>query len=153
MGYRIRVNGISHSVDAPGRMPLLWVLRDLLGLTGTRFGCGQGDCGACTVLIDGRPRRACVTPLESVIDRQILTIEGLAPSALHRVQEAWLDEQVAQCGGCQPGMILRATALLQERPRPSDAEIDEAFAHHLCRCGTYQRIRRAIHRAAGEAGP
>ncbi len=150
MVLEIRVNGETHTVEVSAGMPLLWVLRDVLGLTGTKFGCGQGDCGACTVLVDGRPRRSCITPVESVVGREILTIEGLAGREMHRVQKAWLDEQVVQCGACQPGMILGAVALLQEHPHPTDEQIDRALAHHLCRCGTYQRVRRAIHRAADE---
>lgn len=151
MKLSLRVNGSEHAVDLPPDMPLLWVLRDVLQLTGTRFGCGQGDCGACTVLIDGKPRRSCITTLHEVQGKEILTIEGLAEETLHPVQQAWLKEQVSQCGACQSGMILAATALLQDNPDPSDADIDARLNANLCRCGTYQRVRRAIHRAAGEA--
>ena len=148
MKYTLQVNGEKHPVDVSPDMPLLWVLRDVLDLMGTRFGCGQGDCGACTVLVDGRPRRSCITTVEEVAKKKIITIEGLAKKTLHPLQEAWLEEQVSQCGACQSGMILSAVALLEDIPNPSDAQIDARLGANFCRCGTYQRIRRAIHRAA-----
>lgn len=151
MKHLLKVNGQEHTVDLPSDMPLLWVLRDALQFTGTRFGCGQGDCGACTVLIDDRPRRSCITTLGEVEGKEILTIEGLAEESLHPVQQAWLEEQVSQCGACQSGMILTVAALLQSNPDPTDAEIDLKLGANLCRCGTYQRVRRAIHRVAREA--
>jgi len=144
----LRVNGTLHRVDAPGDMPLLWVLRDLLGLTGTKYGCGVAACGACTVLVGGVAVRSCQTPLEAV-DGPVTTIEGLGqPGALHILQQEWIAHQVAQCGWCQSGQILQAASLLRQIPRPSDAEIDAAMAGNLCRCGTYPRIRAAIHAAA-----
>ncbi len=146
----LSVNGVALAVNAEPNMPLLWVLRDLLNLTGTKFGCGVGMCAACTVLINGEATRSCITPVSAVGDKTITTIEGLSTDDKHPVQEAWLDEAVAQCGYCQPGKIMTAVALLDKNPHPSDAEIDEAFENNLCRCGTYLRIRRAIHRA--EAG-
>ena len=150
MSVTLNVNGQEQRVDVPEDMPLLWVLRDLLHLTGTKFGCGQGDCGSCTVLLDGRPQRSCVLPVKRAVGKEILTIEGLSADGLHAVQQAWLDEQVSQCGGCQPGMILRSVALLEEDADPDDAAIDEALDGNLCRCGTYQRVRLAVHRAAKE---
>ncbi len=144
------VNGESHTVDVPGDTPLLWVLRDTLGLTGTKFGCGAGLCQACTVHLDGDAVPSCSTPVSGAAGREITTIEGLAAELSHPVQKAWLAEQVPQCGYCQPGQIMGAAALLARNPKPSDVEIDEAMSSHLCRCGTYQRIRRAIHRAAQE---
>lgn len=150
MSVTLNVNGKEQRVDVPEDMPLLWVLRDLLHLTGTKFGCGQGDCGSCTVLLDGRPQRSCVLPVKRAVGKEILTIEGLSADGLHAVQQAWLEEQVSQCGGCQPGMILRSVALLEEDADPDDAAIDEALDGNLCRCGTYQRVRRAVHRAAKE---
>jgi aerobic-type carbon monoxide dehydrogenase small subunit (CoxS/CutS family) len=146
------VNGRPRTVDVSPDMPLLWVLRDTLGLTGTKFGCGMSLCGACTVHVDGEATRSCVTPVSSVAGKKITTIEGLASSG-HPVQQAWLAEQVPQCGYCQPGMMMTAAALLARKSKPTDAEIDEAFAGHICRCGTYQRIRRAIHRATSKAKP
>jgi aerobic-type carbon monoxide dehydrogenase small subunit (CoxS/CutS family) len=142
--FDLQVNGRSYTVEAEAEMPLLWALRDLLGLTGTKFSCGEGLCGACTVLIDGVPTRSCITPLASVGGKAITTIEGLA----HPVQQAWQDEHVSQCGYCQPGQLLNAAALLDRNPKPTDADIDAAMAGTLCRCGTYQRIRKAIHRVA-----
>ena len=131
-------------------MPLLWALRDVLQLTGTKFGCGVAACGACTVLVDGQPQRSCVTPLAAVAGRRIRTIEGLAAGGkLHALQKAWIDQQVPQCGYCQSGMLMAAAALLQHQPRPSDADIDAAITN-LCRCGTYPRVRAAIHAAAAE---
>lgn len=148
--YDLQINGQAYTVEAQAQMPLLWVLRDLLGLTGTKFSCGSGLCGSCTVLIDGEPTRSCVTLVESTAGKTITTIEGLSPDVSHPLQEAWLEENVSQCGYCQPGQIMNAAALLQKNPAPSDAEIDAAMGDVLCRCGTYQRIRKAIHRAAGE---
>jgi isoquinoline 1-oxidoreductase subunit alpha len=145
----LTINGAARTVDAEPSMPLLWVLRDLLGLTGTKFSCGAGLCGACTVLVDGEALRSCVTPVSAGVDRAITTIEGLSSDGTHPVQRAWLAEAVAQCGYCQAGQIMTAVALLSKTPRPSDADIDAAFADTLCRCGTYMRIRRAIQRAAG----
>jgi isoquinoline 1-oxidoreductase subunit alpha len=145
---KLLVNGQVHDVAAPDDMPLLWVLRDLLGLTGTKFGCGMAQCGACTVLVDGEPLRSCVRPVAAVAGRSITTIEGLSPNGDHVVQRAWAEMDVVQCGYCQSGQILAAVALLGARPKPSDAEIDAALGGNLCRCGTYQRIRGAVHRAA-----
>jgi aerobic-type carbon monoxide dehydrogenase small subunit (CoxS/CutS family) len=147
--FRLDVNGKSRAVDVPGDMPLLWVLRDVLGLTGTKFGCGVALCGACTVHLDGVPTRTCVTPVAAVGAKRITTIEGLSPDGDHPVQRAWVQEEVPQCGFCQSGQIMAAAALLVENADPTDAEIDEAMTN-ICRCGTYQRIRRAIHRAARE---
>jgi isoquinoline 1-oxidoreductase alpha subunit len=145
---KLDVNGVMRDVDAPADMPLLWVLRDLLHLTGTKYGCGIAQCGACTVHIDGSPRRACVTPVASVEGRKITTIEGLSAKGDHPVQRAWAELDVVQCGYCQSGQIMSAAALLAAQPKPSDADIDSALAGNLCRCGTYQRIRAAVHRAA-----
>jgi isoquinoline 1-oxidoreductase alpha subunit len=139
-----------YTVEAEAQMPLLWVLRDLLGFTGTKFSCGVGLCGACTVLIDGTPTRSCVTPVEDMVGKDIVTIEGLSQDVSHPLQEAWLVENVSQCGYCQPGQIMSAAALLKNTPHPTDAQIDAAMGDVLCRCGTYQRIRKAIHRAAEE---
>ena len=146
--YDLQVNGQTHTVEAEAQMPLLWVLRDLLGLTGTKFSCGAGLCGSCTVLIDGEPTRSCVTLVENTVGREITTIEGLSEDISHPLQKAWLEEHVTQCGYCQPGQIMSAAALLQKNPAPTDAQIDAALGDVLCRCGTYQRIRKAIHRAA-----
>lgn len=148
--YDLQINGQAYTVEAEAQMPLLWVLRDLLGLTGTKFSCGLGLCGTCTVLIDGEPKRSCVTLVESVVGKTITTIEGFSPDISHPLQRAWLEEHVTQCGYCQPGQILTAVALLQKNPQPTDAEIDTALSDVLCRCGTYQRIRKAIQRAAQE---
>ena len=142
------VNGRRRSVGVSPDTPLLWVLRDTLGLTGTKFGCGMALCGACTVHLDGEPVRSCVTPVSAVAGNAVTTIEGLAAKVLHPVQTAWIAEDVPQCGYCQSGQIMCAAALLGKRPAPTDAEIAEAMSGVLCRCGTYQRIRRAIHRAA-----
>jgi isoquinoline 1-oxidoreductase alpha subunit len=144
----LTVNGQPHALDLEPEMPLLWVLRDVLHLTGTKFGCGMALCGACTVHVDGAPVRSCVTPVGSVTGR-VTTIEGLGtPEALHAVQAAWIAHQVAQCGYCQSGQIMAAAALLQRNPAPTDADIDTALAGHLCRCGAYPRIRAALHDAA-----
>ena len=149
--YDLQINGQTHTVEAQAQMPLLWVLRDLLGLTGTKFSCGAGLCGSCTVLIDGEPIRSCVTLVENAAGKAITTIEGLSLDISHPLQKAWLEEHVTQCGYCQPGQIMNAAALLQKTPHPTDTEIDAAMSDVLCRCGTYQRIRKAIHRAAEEA--
>jgi aerobic-type carbon monoxide dehydrogenase small subunit (CoxS/CutS family) len=148
--FTLQVNGTPHTVTADPAMPLLWALRDLLGLTGTKFGCGAGLCGACTVHLDGAAIRSCQTPLAAVSGRQITTIEGLAANRSHPLQRAWIAEDVPQCGYCQSGQIMSAAALLATNAHPTDAEIDAALAGNLCRCGTYTRIRRAIHRAAQE---
>jgi isoquinoline 1-oxidoreductase subunit alpha len=142
------LNGEAQAVAVLPDMPLLWVLRDVLGLTGTKFGCGAGLCGACTVHIEGRPQRSCVTPVSAVAGRTVTTIEGLSPDRSHPVQKAWIEEDVPQCGYCQPGQIMSAAALLDKTPDPADADIDAAMRHNLCRCGAYEQIRRAIHRAA-----
>jgi isoquinoline 1-oxidoreductase alpha subunit len=142
------VNGISHDVDVAGDTPLLWVLRDQLNLTGTKYGCGMGVCGACTVHLDGKATRSCQTPVSSLGARKVTTIEGLSANNNHPVQHAWIAEQVPQCGYCQSGQIMQAAALLAKTPHPTDDQINEAMAGNLCRCGTYQRIRRAIHQAA-----
>jgi aerobic-type carbon monoxide dehydrogenase small subunit (CoxS/CutS family) len=148
--FTLSVNGESRTVDVPAEMPLLWVLRDALNLTGTKYGCGMALCGACTVLLDGQATRTCVTPVSAVGSRAITTIEGLSADGTHPVQQAWIAEEVPQCGFCQSGQVLAAAALLGENADPTDADIDAAMTN-ICRCGTYQRIRRAIHRAAGEA--
>ena len=144
----IVVNGKPHSVEVAPDTPLLWVLRDTLGYTGTKFGCGQALCGACTVHVDGEPTRSCVTRISAIGARKITTIEGLSPDGQHPVQQAWLAAQVPQCGYCQAGMIMTTAALLAAAPNPTDAEIDEALGGHICRCGTYARIRKAVHDAA-----
>jgi len=144
------VNGKRRTVDVAANTPLLWVLRDSLGLTGTKFGCGIAQCGACTVHINGQAVRSCVMPVSAVGANAITTIEGLSASTTHRVQKAWIAEDVPQCGYCQSGQVMAAAALLQRTPQPSDADIDAAMTN-ICRCGTYQRIRAAIHRAAKEA--
>lgn len=145
----LNVNGRSVQADAPPEMPLLWVLRDVLNMTGTKFGCGVAACGACTVLVGGEPRRSCVTPASSVAGKPVRTIEGLSPDLTHPLQKAWIAEQVPQCGYCQSGMLMAATALLEKNRNPSDADIDTAMTN-LCRCGTYQRVRAGIKRAAAE---
>jgi aerobic-type carbon monoxide dehydrogenase small subunit (CoxS/CutS family) len=148
----LNVNGQEYTVEVPPDMPLLWVLRDTLGLTGTKFGCGVSICGVCTVLLDGEDIRSCVTPISDVADRQVTTIEGLSPDLSHPLQRAWIEESVVQCGYCQPGQLMTAAALLARNPNPSDADIDNAMSGVICRCGTYPRIRRAIHRAIQEGG-
>src|SRR5688500_5581775 len=144
------VNGRRHQVDVEPDTPLLWVLRDALGLTGTKYGCGAAQCGACTVHLGGRPVRACVTPVSAVGAGAVTTIEGLSADGTHRVQQAWVAEEVPQCGYCQSGQVMAAAALLASNASPSDADIDRAMAGNVCRCGTYDRVRRAIHRAARE---
>jgi aerobic-type carbon monoxide dehydrogenase small subunit (CoxS/CutS family) len=145
---RFTLNGKPQSVDVVSSMPLLWVLRDTLGMTGTKFGCGMALCGACTVHIDGAPARACVTPIASVASKKVTTIEGLSVERSHPIQKAWIEEDVPQCGYCQSGQIMTAAALLAKTANPSDADIDEAMRNSICRCGTYQQIRKAVHRAA-----
>lgn len=148
----INVNGTDRTVDAEADTPLLWVLRDIIGLTGTKYGCGAALCGACTVHLDGQPVRACVTPASAVGTAKVVTIEGLSSDRSHPVQRAWIELDVPQCGYCQSGQIMSATALLAQTPKPTDADIDAAMAGNLCRCGTYQRIRAAIKRAAELGG-
>ncbi|MGH8025573.1 MAG: (2Fe-2S)-binding protein [Pseudoxanthomonas sp.] len=145
---KLNVNGTEREVDAPADMPLLWVLRDLMGLTGTKFGCGIAQCGACTVHIDGAPLRACITPVAAVAGKKITTIEGLSADGQHPVQQAWAELDVVQCGYCQSGQIMSAVALLSKIPTPTDTDIDQALSGNICRCGTYPRIRAAVHRAA-----
>ena len=144
---KLTINGKSHEVDVEGDTPLLWVIRDEVGLTGTKFGCGIGACGACTVLLEGEPARSCLLPVSTVAGKSITTIEGLSADRSHPVQKAWIAESVPQCGYCQSGMILTAAALLKRKPHPTDADIDTAMTN-ICRCGTYARARKAIHRAA-----
>ena len=146
----LNVNGPSHRVDADPQTPLLWVLRDEIGLTGTKFGCGVAQCGACTVHVDGQAMRSCVTPLSVMGGRKVTTIEGLQSRAAKAVQKAWVDLDVVQCGYCQSGQIMSATVLLERNPKPSDTDIDDAMAGNICRCATYVRIRAAIHAAAGQ---
>ena len=146
--YKLNVNGTVHSVDAEPEMPLLWVLREIVGLTGTKYGCGIAQCGACTVHVDGLPMRSCSVPVSKVGERKITTIEGLSKDGSHPVQKAWAALDVPQCGYCQSGQIMAAAALLKNKPKPSDKDIDDAMTN-ICRCGTYQRVRAAIHVAAG----
>lgn len=148
MAITLKVNTKSHSVDVPGDTPLLWVLRDVLGMKGTKYGCGIAMCGACTVHINGEAVRSCITPLSAVGSGEVTTIEGLADTENHFVQQAWEEIDVPQCGYCQPGQIMSAAALLATTPKPTDADIDSAMSGNLCRCGTYPRIREAIHHAA-----
>lgn len=147
--FKLSVNGSSHTVDVAPDTPLLWVLRDALGLTGTKFGCGIGECGACTVHVDGTATRSCSLPISSVATKAITTIEGLSTDRSHAVQQAWIAEDVPQCGYCQSGQIMAVAALLTKTAKPTDADIDTAITN-ICRCGTYTRMRAAIHRAAGE---
>lgn len=147
MAYTLKVNGKSQTVDVPGDMPLLWVLRDVLKLKGTKFGCGIGACGACTVHVGGKAVRGCQTPVSSV-KADVTTIEGLSPNGTHPLQQAWLELDVPQCGYCQAGQLMSASALLASKPKPTDADIDAAMTGNVCRCGTYLRIREAIHLAA-----
>ena len=145
---RLTINGKAQEFDVPDDMPLLWVIRDVAHLTGTKFGCGMAQCGACTVHLDGAPLRACVTPVKAADGKAITTIEGLSPDGTHPVQRAWAELDVVQCGYCQSGQIMSAVALLKAKPQPTDADIDAALSGNICRCGTYQRIRAAVHRAA-----
>jgi isoquinoline 1-oxidoreductase alpha subunit len=148
---KLTINGKAHDVDVEPDTPLLWVIRDTIGLTGTKYGCGIAQCGACTVHIDGQPVRSCSYPVSDAADKQITTIEGLAVNGiLHKVQQAWIDQDVPQCGYCQSGMIMAVAALLKEKPKPTDAEIDKAITN-ICRCGTYQQVRAGIHAAAATA--
>jgi aerobic-type carbon monoxide dehydrogenase small subunit (CoxS/CutS family) len=144
----LKINGESHTVDVDPATPLLWVIRDAIGLTGTKFGCGIAQCGACTVHLNGAPIRSCVTPVQVAVGQDVTTIEGIGGETLHPVQQAWIDEQVPQCGYCQSGQIMSAAALLESNPSPSDKDIDRAMAGIVCRCGTYPRIRKGIKRAA-----
>ena len=148
----LRINGLEHELDVPDGMPLLWVLRDVVGLTGTKFGCGVALCGACTVHLDGRPIRSCITPVASVIGKSVTTIEAIGKTASgEKIQKAWLNVEVVQCGYCQPGQIMSAAALIESNPNPSDADIDAAMSGNICRCGTYTRIRAAIKQASQSA--
>lgn len=148
MTFKLNVNGTTYDVDVEPETPLLWVLRDTIGLTGTKFGCGIAQCGACTIHVDGEAVKSCSIPVDSVVGTMITTIEGLSEDSSHPVQRAWIEHTVPQCGYCQSGQIMAAAALLRRTPNPTDKEIDEAMAGNLCRCGTYLRIRRAIRRAA-----
>ncbi|MBM3790755.1 MAG: (2Fe-2S)-binding protein [Acidobacteria bacterium] len=150
--HSLRVNGVQRTVEVDGDTPLLWVLRDTLGLTGTKYGCGKAVCGSCTVIMDGEAIRSCVTTVSEAAGTEIQTIEGLSIDRGHTLQKAWLEDEVPQCGYCQPGQLMAAAALLTQKSRPTDSDIDLAMSGILCRCGTYQRIRRAIHRAAQEGG-
>ena len=149
---KLDINGKQHDVDVPADMPLLWVLRDVIGLTGTKFGCGMAQCGACTVHVDGAAIRACVTPAAALAGKKITTIEGLSADVSHPVQRAWIEADVVQCGYCQSGQVMAAAALLAQTPKPTDAEIDTAMSGNICRCGTYTRIREAIKQAAQSSG-
>jgi isoquinoline 1-oxidoreductase alpha subunit len=149
VAFAIKINGTSHEVDVDGDTPLLWVLRDMLGMTGTKFGCGMALCGACTVHVDGTATRSCITTIDSIGDSAVTTIEAIGGTPVGRaLQQAWLDLEVVQCGYCQPGQIMSAAALLTDTPKPTDTDIDAAMSGNVCRCGTYQRIRAAIHHAA-----
>jgi len=153
MAFAIKVNGGTHNVDVDGDTPLLWVLRDVLGMTGTKFGCGKALCGACTVHLDGSPIRSCITPVDSIGSSEVTTIEAIgATPAGAKIQKAWLDVEVVQCGYCQSGQIMSASALLASNPRPTDSDIDDAMSGNICRCGTYGRIREAIKQAAQSSG-
>ncbi len=149
---KLLVNGMKHDVSVPDDMPLLWVLRDVLGLTGTKYGCGIAQCGACTVLVDGEAIRSCVRPVSALAGKAVTTIEGLSSRGDHPLQRAWVDVDVVQCGYCQSGQIMAAAALLKAKPKPTNAEIDAALAGNICRCGTYQRIREAVHKASSLRG-
>jgi isoquinoline 1-oxidoreductase subunit alpha len=153
MAFKITVNGRAATVDVPADMPLLWVIREVLNLPGTKYGCGMSLCGACTVHVNGEVVRSCVTPIAEVSGKQITTIEGLSANGTHPLQKAWMEVDVPQCGYCQAGQIMAAAALLKKNPKPTDAQIDSAMDANICRCGTYLRIREAIHKAAGNAGP
>ena len=152
MSIRLRVNGAEHTLDVDPEMPLLWALRDILGLTGTKYGCGQALCGACSIHIDGEVVRSCVTPVRRAEGKAVTTIEGLSADGSHPLQKAWVDLAVPQCGFCQAGQIMTAAALLAKKPKPTDQEIDESMGGNICRCGTYIRIRSAIKKAAGTGG-
>lgn len=153
MAFALKVNGNAHSVDVDGDTPLLWVLRDVLGMTGTKFGCGRALCGACTVHLDGTPIRSCITPVDSIGSSEITTIEGIGATPTGaKIQKAWLDLEVVQCGYCQSGQIMSASALLASNPHPTDSDIDDAMSGNICRCGTYGRIREAIKQAAQSSG-
>lgn len=152
MSIRLRVNGIEHTLDVDPEMPLLWAVRDVLGLTGTKYGCGQALCGACVVHVDGEAVRSCVTPVRRADGRRVTTIEGLSPDGTHPLQKAWVELGVPQCGFCQAGQLMTAAALLSKKPKPTDAEIDESMGGNLCRCCTYIRIRSAVKKAAGIGG-
>ena len=149
---KLNVNGRTHQLDVEPEMPLLWVLRDHLNLTGTKYGCGIAMCGACTVHIDGEAVRSCTLPVSAAVGKRIVTIEGLSKTGLHRIQQAWIEHEVPQCGYCQTGMIMSAAALLEKTPQPSDADIDATMTN-LCRCGTYTLVKQAIHAAAGQSAP
>ncbi len=149
MSIRVRINGVDKELDVDPEMPLLWALRDVLGLTGTKYGCGEALCGACTIHLDGQVVRACVTPVRRAVGRSVTTIEGLSPDGNHPLQKAWVEHAVPQCGFCQAGQIMTAAALLAKKPKPTDAEIDQSLGGNLCRCGTYTRIRAAVKKAAG----
>ncbi len=149
MSIKLRVNGVDRTLDVDPEMPLLWALRDLLGLTGTKYGCGEALCGACTIHLDGRPVRACVTPVRRADGHEVTTIEGLSPDGKHPLQLAWMELGVPQCGYCQAGQLMTAAALLSAKPKPTDDEIDHSMAGNLCRCGTYTRIRAGIRKVAG----
>ena len=146
--FTLTVNGKRESVDVSPDTPLLWVLRDTLGLTGTKYGCGIGQCSACAVHVDGEPTRSCRVAISAIANKRVTTIEGLSPGRMNSLQQAWISEEVPQCGYCQSGQLMAAAALLAAKPKPTDADIDAAMSAHICRCGTYERIRRAIHRAA-----
>jgi isoquinoline 1-oxidoreductase alpha subunit len=148
MAYTLKINGVDHTVDVDGETPLLWVLRDVIGMTGTKFGCGQALCGACTVHLDGTAVRSCQTPTADAVGGSVTTIEGLSPDGNHPVQVAWREANVPQCGYCQGGQIMQAASLLQDTPNPTDDDIDAAMSGNICRCGTYPRIRAAIKQAA-----
>ncbi|MFB9845170.1 (2Fe-2S)-binding protein [Mucilaginibacter ginsenosidivorans] len=150
--HTLIINGQSHTVDVDPQMPLLWVIRDVIGLKGTKFGCGIAQCGACTIHLDGDPTRSCSIPVSIADGKKITTIEGISETGDHPIQKAWIDQQVPQCGYCQSGQIMSAVTLLAKNPNPSDADIDVAMSGNICRCGTYQRIRKAVHQAAGNAG-
>ena len=147
---KLKINGKSHEVDVDAKTPLLWVLRDTLGMTGTKYGCGKGLCGSCTVHVDGSAQRACITPIEKAVGKDIVTIEGLSDDGNHPVQKAWKKMNVPQCGYCQVGQIMSAASLLAKKPKPTDEDIDESMSGNLCRCGTYTRIRAAVKLAAQE---
>jgi len=146
--FSLLINGKKHTVEADPQTPLLWVIRDYVGLKGTKFGCGMAQCGACTIHLDGQATRSCVLPVSAVGGKKVTTIEGISPDTSHVVQQAWIQEQVPQCGYCQSGQIMSAVALLKTKPHPTDADIDAAMQGNICRCGTYDRIRKAIHVAA-----